>query len=656
MSRIFIVFAFMLLLTGCGQKRQPLHSLEAALNEAANNRIELQKVLTKYSLHPKDSLKLKSAIFLITNMPGHYYYVGESISNFSNYFKSLKSSNKDSNEILDSISRIYGNFDLKSNEKRYDIQTIDSAYLCENIELAFDAWQKYPWTKGYSFQDFCECILPYRIGNEKLTNWRSTFLSKYEHILINVKSSNPIHVAKLIRDSIIHRQGLPRFTMRRPAGYPTIDALSSMYTSGACADLAQFAISVFRSFGIAACEDIMPIRGDANVGHSWVGLIGSDGDLYNSDFFGEILYVSETMINRLSSKPKVVRKMFSFVKNELGDNGDEIQNRMPYNINRSIDVTKVYSNNLLNLQLLKSKLYKNEKRPSTVYLCAPSWRKWTPVAWGKFDENGNVNFKDVECSSILRVAYFDKNRIKFLSAPFFVHRQTKETIFIPDAEQSKLGDVTLYAKFNLNPEIPYRNLLVGGVFEAANNKEFSNPDTLFVIKKRPFRLFTEISLNSPKKYRFFRYKGRDSTFCNIAEIEAYSENEKVEGKIVGTVGTRKNNIKYEFTSAFDGLTETSFDHSTPSEGWTGMSFNKPTQITKILYAPKNNDNYIKVGNEYELFVSTSTGWSSLGRKTATSDSLNYSDVPKSALFYLKNHAGGQDERVFLFKDGNQTFR
>lgn len=160
---------------------------------------------------------------------------------------------------MDSISKIYGDFNLNKNEKKYDIKTIDSVYLCENIELAYDAWQKYPWSKSYSFQDFCEYILPYRIGNEKLTNWRSFFFNRYSSIIENVHSTNPIEVARIIRDSVIAQLGSPRFTLKRPEEYPTLDALSSVNVAGACTDLTQFTISLFRTFGIAACEDIMPI-------------------------------------------------------------------------------------------------------------------------------------------------------------------------------------------------------------------------------------------------------------------------------------------------------------------------------------------------------------------------------------------------------------
>jgi hypothetical protein len=45
--------------------------LETVLEYAGNNRPELEKVLQHYR---NDSLRLKAAVFLIENMPGHYSY------------------------------------------------------------------------------------------------------------------------------------------------------------------------------------------------------------------------------------------------------------------------------------------------------------------------------------------------------------------------------------------------------------------------------------------------------------------------------------------------------------------------------------------------------------------------------------------------------
>ena len=620
----------MFLIAACTQQTDS--DLESALKYASKNRIELEKVLKKYSSSPKDSMKLKSAIFLIKNMPGHYNFSGTEVSNYSKYFKALNSSStKEPKEILDSLSEILSEFSLNTTQKRYDIETIDSAYLCENIELAFDAWQKYPWSKGYDFKVFSEYILPYRIGNEKLTRWRQFFLKRYSYIVDDVNLIDPIQVASVIRDSIISRNGTPRFTMVRPLNYPTLDAISSIYTSGNCSDLTQFVISLFRTFGIAVSEDFMPLRGDANVGHSWAAIFGRNNELYNSDFLGKIEYVSETMINRLSSKAKVYRHKYSFNKaKELQKYKGQIPDEFYNMLNRSEDVTKWYSNNLIDLQFSKAKLYANNTNAKIVYLCAPSWLEWSPIAWCKYN-NGDIKFKDINGGgNILRIASIDKNGIKFLSPPFLIERQNRSITFLPDAKQADMEDATFFSKFTINREKSFRNRMINGVFECANNKDFKNSDTLFIIQNAPSRLFTEINLTNQKKYRFFRYKGADSSYCNVAEIEVYSGNEKLTGNVIGKAGAQKNDHKHEYTAAFDGLTETSFDHSTPSEGWVGLSFEQARDITRIRYTPRNYDNYVKPGDIYELFVSQKDRWVSFGRKVAMSDSLSYDKIPKGA--------------------------
>ena len=48
--------------------------LEAALSQAGENRVELEKVLHRYQSNPSDSLKYRAACFLIENMPSYTYY------------------------------------------------------------------------------------------------------------------------------------------------------------------------------------------------------------------------------------------------------------------------------------------------------------------------------------------------------------------------------------------------------------------------------------------------------------------------------------------------------------------------------------------------------------------------------------------------------
>ena len=59
------------LFVGLGCTRYPA-DVERALRLAEDNRAELESVLEHYSRRPEDKLKLKSAYFLIANMPYHY--------------------------------------------------------------------------------------------------------------------------------------------------------------------------------------------------------------------------------------------------------------------------------------------------------------------------------------------------------------------------------------------------------------------------------------------------------------------------------------------------------------------------------------------------------------------------------------------------------
>jgi hypothetical protein len=51
--------------------------IEKVLQQAGNNRNELETVLTHYGRNTGDSLKLRAAEFLIVNMPGKYSSVYE---------------------------------------------------------------------------------------------------------------------------------------------------------------------------------------------------------------------------------------------------------------------------------------------------------------------------------------------------------------------------------------------------------------------------------------------------------------------------------------------------------------------------------------------------------------------------------------------------
>ncbi|MGJ1225354.1 hypothetical protein ACR78H_07445 [Sphingobacterium siyangense] len=657
MNLRFLFFLLVILISACSTKPS---RLELALQKAGKNRTELEKVINKYSEDPIDSLKRRSVIFLIENMDGYFSYEGKSMSDYKNYFKCLRHSNQTPETILDSISNLYGFFDLNKSKKLYDLETVDSTFLVENIELAFTAWKNFPWSKNYSFGEFCEYILPYRVENESLSDWRKLLYNEYYPMVKSLKSKDPIEVAMILRDSAISRNGVPRFTMTRPANYPSLDVLTSRSLAGTCDDLAQFSMALFRTFGIVCSKDFIPLQGAENFGHSWVFLKNHKQEFFHTDFFDPIIYITETVGNRTIMKTKVYRRKFSknwedieMIKNEL----DFIPSEFQEGGLRFEDVTPLYSNNLTDLNMTNKDLYEkiSFSQSKIAFLCAPAWLDWKPIAWTKIDEDGNASFKNIDAGSLLRVAQMDGETLKFISAPFFIHKQNRSKIFFNGIGEKE--NISLYSKFNLDRDRWAQDRIIGGIIEAANNRTFEKADTLYIFKKRPFRLSTEVICNSsPNKYKYIRYKGAPGTHCNIAEIAFFSNDKRLSGKVIGQPGSWNNNESFNYTAAMDGSTLTAYDFNQPDGGWVGLELSENSEITKVQLTPRNYDNYIKPDNDYELFVDSPHGWKSFGRKKARADSLVFQNVPYNALLYLKNHTYGRDERVFYIENGIQVFK
>ena len=127
------------------------------------------------------------------------------------------------------------------------------------------------------------------------------------------------------------------------------------------------------------------------------------------------------------------------------------------------------------------------------------------------------------------------------------------------------------------------------------------------------------------------------------------------GKIIGTPEHEKQNGDHDYTNVFDGKTWTSFDYSKPTGGWAGLDLGKEVKVDRIVYTPRNRDNYVRPGDVYELFY-CERDWQSAGTIKATADSLVFRNIPENALLLLRNHTRGKDERIFVYENGEQQWR
>ena len=244
MKKILSIIALSIAVMACGGKT----NLETALIQAGDNRAELEKVLNHYAV---DSLKYKAACFLIENMPYHYYYTGEEVDYEKQFFKMLHETALSPEVIADSLNRGRMNEQFGRTELKYDIREVDSVYLVHNIDWAFKVWREQPWGKKVSFENFCEYVLPYRVGDECPVEWRERLYDKYNSLLDSIRlkpeSVFPWIVADALLDSLKKRS--PRFVSYSYAKHSAGPEIAD-WLSGNCEDLADAFTYICRSLGI----------------------------------------------------------------------------------------------------------------------------------------------------------------------------------------------------------------------------------------------------------------------------------------------------------------------------------------------------------------------------------------------------------------------
>ena len=655
-----------LLLLSCSgerEERAAVSPLEEALRQAGDNRAELEKALRRYRANLADSLKYRAACFLIENMPGYVYYKGELLERYLTYYRML-AENRDKEVtpkmLADSTRKMYGPFSLDSLERYEDIRTVDSAYLCDNIDRAFRVWREQPWGARVTFADFCEYVLPYRIGDETLCRWREELYRTYNPMLDSLRASStldredPAVAARVLLDSL--RGGRVVFTTAVPGGLPHVGPATARLKAGSCREFTDFTVYVCRALGIPCAVDFMPLRGDENDSHQWVSVADKYGALYYEEFPDPMKEVRKDKMLTMP-KIKVYRNTFS-----LNREMEEAMSRLDtavvpfFRHPRFADVTFSYTEAFSKrLEIPSSALYPGAPRSRVAYLCASRGMEWEPMAWAEFGD-GPLVFADIQKGPVARVATYERGGLRFWTDPFEVSVSGKFRFFTPS--DSAL-DVTLFAKYTLRAEGMFQERMVGGRFEGSDNPSFAPAETLHVIDAQPGRLQTVVSLRSPRSCRYVRYVGPEGSHCNIAEAAFYSPSDTaaLKGRVIGTPGCYQKDGSHEYTNVFDGNLWTSFDYLEPSGGWSGLDLGASKPIGKIVYTPRSYDNYVRPGDKYELFYCAGRdGWKSLGKQTAEADSLSYKEVPGNVLLLLRNHTRGNQERIFTYEDGRQVWK
>jgi hypothetical protein len=262
-----LISVVLFVLTSCSN---PPSKVEDVLDDAKENKKELAAVLDFYKKNPLDSLKYKSAVYLIENMKGHSSY--KPLTGFEDAFDSIsKHPMGDSRstylrKIMDSVSK---SIVIKEPELILDCQYVTSKYLINTIEFSYNAWTKVPKNKRASFEDFCNYILPYKNGSEPIEeDSRMKLAKKYTWVSDLLNKGTPLSIVVDSVSSVYNFENV----MEVRDYYPQPLSISQLEKTkfGLCDDGVNYLLNVFRSLGM--CKRCNVTLGQSSFPGSFVAI------------------------------------------------------------------------------------------------------------------------------------------------------------------------------------------------------------------------------------------------------------------------------------------------------------------------------------------------------------------------------------------------
>ena len=578
MKNFFLFLSISGFCLSCGSRYSP--EVETALRLAGSNRRELKKALKHYRRNSSDSLKYKAAEFLIANMPGKYSEYRDAPWNDVATVSLRWTSSSDKQRVLDT-------YKLSAPVRREDVKHVTAGYLISNIELAFGAWRDKPWGKYISFETFCEEILPYRVGTEPLENWREKVLASFADVDKALREDSAMTAVSACAKV---NSLLPRFRLDKDFPAMCYSQLMAS-TRSMCDGQTALAAFVMRALGIPVTVDFTTHWAKHPTGHDWNSVCDSSGR--HISFMGTETNPYESHQGNTLLKSKAYRK--TFARNRIINAGE---NDIPPVFNRDMKDVSAEHPECVDVKI--PVIYPPKAPTRYAYLALLYDAQWHIAAYGSIDSclspSDSINFLAVGKNIVYLPVYYTNGMQYPAGRPFWVDERGHTATFGDNSPDSLLR-ISLVMLDNDNA---FFHRMLNGVFEGANEPDFSDAEIIHTIKKMP-DVYNNVALSGKRRYRYVRYKSPEYASCNVAEIEFWGAfGEKLQGTHIGTAGSYRN-TGATGNNAFDGDMATFYDAAEPSGAWTGLDLGEEQKITAIRYMPRNEAYAISTGQAYELF-------------------------------------------------------
>lgn len=611
------------------------------MQQAGENRAELEKVLAHYRNDPSDSLKYRAAEYLIRYMPFHTS-VGGAYEAYYDIVDSLLSL-PDRTGVMKQIERVSDSLKPQVYTQR-DIQVVSADYLIRNIEAAFDDWRHTGWAYHLDFDQFCEYLLPYKcIDTQPLDNWREAMKNvcrseSYDQIQQNYDYEFN-SLAPVSRVNGTMKLGIPPQVWLHDLKFMPITRPTTFMkmSGGTCWDYATSAIQLMRSKGLPVAIDFTPQWPDRIYGHSWCVVNTTRGiNLMFNPFasnpnYPHYVYARYSKIFRQTYK--VNEELYCLLSQGV---------EMPEPVIHlcAEDVTHEYERTSdLKIRLFPE--YRHEKR---AYIATFDNNKWVPVYWGEV-RRGYALFRNMGRDiTYMAMVYRNKN-LEPASLPFTVSA-LGETRYV-EADTTRRQRVVLDRKNPMYQHVFYKTEYLGyALVEASDSPDFRDTDTVASIFRWNMTSGTERL--SCRRYRYWRLRASQKDEYNMAEIYFYRRGDSLplKGRLIDSGKSLDQEHKPEFIA--DGDPET-YCRVKGTDYWVGFDFGEPVDMEKISYIRRGDGNAICVGDTYDIYYWGGRRWIHADTQTATGVTLETDRLPADGLYFIRS-SRGYSQRIFTWEN------
>lgn len=664
--------------------------LKESLDLSGDNRVMLEKVLDYYK---RDREKYEAACFLISNMRWHYtkervMSIDTSLILYHQKYDSLYyliTKNYRDEQLSDSILQdtlnklSYSAF--KQNEFfllkepivtrsfAWDVQSLSTEFIIQHIDNAFKVWRHEPLCKHLSFDEFCECILPYRsiqnisffengrFFNEIMfkhlekTNHKnlSGYLKRYHHYVSSMQSFcniPPLNSHVGFYDLFVGQE---------------VDCISS----------ANNACNILRSCGVPLVVNFNTAYKELKGRHFFCSFLDENKEWRHFNpqsncldtvepLQGKSLNIIRYTYAAQSDSPYFIKSSNEFVPTDFDSPCIKDVTDSYYETTRIELPFGVETENNL------AYLFAFNNNPDGLL----------PVCWGKIDhERNKVEFMNVMYNTLYFPVFFRGNEIVYFDIPFYIQKDSLHVgkyklISFPTIDSSQnVGDVVVTRKYPRKRKmINIAQKMIGGKFWGANLDDFSDSILLVTITREPQPYLQDLEVPDVGRFKYYKYASPASDrrsyiswlefLIDSSESYPYTEfatplpimNETDTSYLREELQVVEKNI-YDFRSQlmYDENMQTA-----SSQPDIYLRLESPVKIRKIRMAPLNAENSIIPGNRYKLMY-WDNGWIEFDTKEAEYNYLKFKNVPLNKIYWLKNLDQGLEELPFIYKDGRQLF-